>query len=379
MKALRVSASVLKILMGVMFIISASAKFFTIDVFEMYVYSFGLFPMTLTFYLARFVIVAELILGAALISHRNHRFTVLMSLLFLLFFIVFLTYAHFIGRTDNCNCFGDLIEFDPVQSILKNALLIVILLFVYKYAPSDWAPRWWLVLPIYIITSLGFLFYTAAVYRYIHTLSISLFIVMICVGLLASFRFYNRWYVTLVLLLAPLVAIFILTPPDSWFYKNSDERFDQQLFSSQILADTAVVADSTVVADTLLESGEPALLDVGLDQGRHIVTFFSPGCGFCKLAAGKITTIVSRSNMECDKIIYVFPLVPDTSRYEKFYTESKSSHFVEKRIDKNLFLKITRGAFPLVVLVDDGEVKASFAYRNIDEKKITDFMNGKEL
>ena len=75
-----ISASVLKIIIGVVFIISSVSKLVSMEAFEMYVYSFGLFPLALNAYVARLVLVLEMILGAALISHRHHRFTLLMTL-----------------------------------------------------------------------------------------------------------------------------------------------------------------------------------------------------------------------------------------------------------------------------------------------------------
>ena len=265
MKALRVSASVLKILVGMMFIISAVSKFITIDSFEMYIFSFGLFPLGISFYVARFVLAFELILGASLISHRNHRFAVLMSLLFLLCFVVFLTYAHLVGRTDSCHCFGEMLPFDPVQSILKNAVLVILLLFVYKFAPADWFPRWWLVVLIYLATAVLTFFCMVHSFHALDMLALVMMLVMLGVGILASLPFYGKWYVTTVLILTPIVTTFILTPPDSWFYTNTDERFDEELFLQQLepAADTA---------DTLAVSATPA---IPLQEGRNVVAFFS--------------------------------------------------------------------------------------------------------
>jgi thiol-disulfide isomerase/thioredoxin len=372
MKSLRISASVLKILVGVMFLISAVAKFVTIDAFEMYVYSFGIFPLTVSFYIARFVLAFELVLGASLISHRHHRFTLVMSLMFLICFVLFLAYAHLVGRTDNCHCFGDLMPFSPVQSIMKNAALILVLLFVYKETPQEWYPRWWLVTIIYIVTAGLMFLYMVRILHALDIYAMVLMLVMLCVGVLASMPFYHRWYVTAVLILAPIVATFILTPPDSWFYNDTDERYDKELFQEQI---SAPVADSSVAIDSIAENSNPALSGLGLDQGRQIVAFFSPKCGYCRLAAEKLSTIVNRYELDTTRITYVFPQVKDTASYSDFYSKSRSPHYREARIDKELFVRITRASFPIVLLIEDGESVASFAYRNIDEALVRDFLN----
>ena len=374
MKSLRISASVLKVLLGMMFVISAVSKFITIDAFEMYVFSFGLFPLSVSLFLARLVLSVELVLGAALISHRHHRFTVLSALLFLLCFIVFLVYAHLIGRTDNCHCFGDLMPFDPLQSIVKNAVLVVLLLFVYKYALTDWAPRWWLSLVVCLLTALAMLLYMVKSLHAIDILSFVLLLVVMAVCIVASFSFHSRWYVTAMLVAAPFVATFILTPPDNWFYNDTNSPFDKELFLSQLSGiDEGDSSYNVAITDSSSVPLGPALHELGLGEGRHLVAFFSPGCGYCRLAAGKIAAMAKRHDLPEEGIIYVFPQVKNASSYDNFYAESRSPRYRQSVIDKNLFVHITRGAFPTVLLIEADTVAASLSYRDINENLINEF------
>lgn len=376
MKVLRPVAAVLKVLLGVLFLVSAVSKFITVDAFEIYVYSFGFFGLTLSYYVARIVIALELILGAALISNRHHRFTMLMSILFLLCFILFLAYAHFSGRTDNCHCFGDLMPFSPVESIMKNALLVFLLLFVYRYQPVEWVPRWWLVVAVYLCTGVLMLLYMEHSLHIIDTYSLVLLFVMMCVGVLVSFPFYDRWFVTVPMLLTPLVTVFILTPPDSWFFTGPIESYDKELFYDQLAVETA----DTVLADTVAVDTIPSgtLASYGLADGHRMVAFFSPGCGYCRLAAEKVATIARRCQFDSTAVLYVFPEVRDTSRYDDFYSETRSLQFPKAVVPKVVFLKITRGAFPLILMLDGGEVVTSYSYRNVDEKGICGFMKQTE-
>ena len=365
-----------------MFIISAVSKFVTVDAFEIYVYSFGLMGLGLCCFVARLVIGAELLLGVSLISNRHHRFTTLMALLFLLCFILFLAYSHFVGRTDSCHCFGDLWPLDPIQSILKNAVLVVLLLCVYKWGSDEWAPRWWLVVIIYVALAALILLFTYKVYHAIDILAEIMVLVMMAVGVLASFPFYSRWYVTLALILTPFVTVFIQTPPDVLIYRNSQESFNHELLMEQLDAPVdapLVAASDSVVAvpvDTPVAAADTmgVLAHRNLREGRHVVAFVSPSCAYCQLAAGKLTTIVERHHLDSSRVLYVFPQVKKVQAYDDFYTHSRSAHFAEERIDKLLFLKITQGAFPLIVLLDEGEVVASYAYRNINEQFIRDFL-----
>ena len=374
MRPINILATVLKIIVGGVFLFSAVSKFVTIDAFEMYVYSFGLFPMGLCFYLSRLLIGAELILGVALISHRNHRFTLVTSLLFLLFFVGFLVYAQLIGRTDSCHCFGDLLPFNPVQSILKNAILIIILLFVYKYANHEWHPRWWLLTIIYVVITAVFTIYTAKELHAIDPLSWVMMAVTLAVAILASFSFYSRWYFTVLLVLAPIVTTFILSPPDSWYFSEGDTRYDEELFMAQLEEPVVDTITTDTTADFDPTSMKGALYGVGLDNGRHLVAFFSPTCGYCRLAAEKITTIVARNDIPHESILFVFPAVSDESKYQDFYQQTHSPIYPEVRIDRNLFVHITRAAFPIIMLIDNGAITASYSYRAISEEEITDFL-----
>lgn len=360
-------ASVLKILLGAVFIFSAVSKYVTIDSFEIYVYSFGLFPLVMCFYLSRLLIAAELLLGIALISHRNHRFTSITSLLFLLFFVGFLVYAHLIGRTDNCHCFGDLLPFNPVQSILKNAVMIVVLLFIYKYSAQDWHPRWWLVLIIYLLVAVLFGVYSYFVLHALNLLSIVLILVAMAIGILASMPFYSRWWITAPLLIAPFIATFILTPPDSWFFKEGDVRYDKDLFIS-----TFVNNDSD---DAISDTTQVALALPSLNKSCKLVAFFSPSCSFCRLAAEKVSTIASRNDIDKNKVVYVFPDGYEQNRYDDFYERANSAKFSEIRINRDLFVQITRAAFPVILLVNDGEVVAAYDYRAINEQQITNLLS----
>lgn len=378
-KALVVGASVLKILVGMLFVFSAVSKFVSIDVFEIYVYSFGLFSLTACFYLSRLLIAAELILGAALISHRFHRFTTVTTLLFLLCFVGFLVYAHVIGRTDSCHCFGELVPFNPVQSIMKNAVLILLLLFVWKYTDREWYPRWWLVLTIYVATAALLTLYMIYSLHILDKLALVMMLVMAVVGVLGSMRFYGRWYVVTALVLTPIVTTFILTPPDSWFYRGDREPYDEELFMQQMRGEEVkpVEGSDTTAAEEL---SVDKLSEMGLERGNHVVAFFSPSCGYCRLAAWKLSTIVSRSGAEAEGVMYVFPKVVDEKSYELFYEMSHSERFTERRIDKEVFVRITRGSFPLILLMRDGDVVSSYSYRNIDEKAIGEFLlSGEEI
>ena len=65
--------SVLKVLLGLVFIVSAVLKLIDMDSFEIYIYSYHFFSLNASFIVARLAIILELVLGIGLVSHTLHK------------------------------------------------------------------------------------------------------------------------------------------------------------------------------------------------------------------------------------------------------------------------------------------------------------------
>lgn len=131
-----------KILLGLFFLVSAVLKFLAMDSFEIYIYSFHFFSLNASFMIARLAIILEVILGIGLISNTLHKVYWWGSLAMLTGYSLLLLYALYIGRTDSCHCFGDFIQLDPKQSLIKNGVLIFIFLMIYNSEELETPLRW---------------------------------------------------------------------------------------------------------------------------------------------------------------------------------------------------------------------------------------------
>lgn len=144
--------SALNVLLGLVFIVSAVLKVFDMDRFEIYVYSYHFFNLNFSFFVARAAIILELVLGIGLLSQTMHKLYWWGSVSMLGGYSLLLIYALTLGRTDSCHCFGDFLQLDPKQSLVKNGVLLVLFLLVYKM--DSWrTPFRWLILIIAIIAS----------------------------------------------------------------------------------------------------------------------------------------------------------------------------------------------------------------------------------
>lgn len=136
---------ILKVLLGLVFIVSAILKLVEIDSFEIYVYSYHFFSLNFSFLVARVAMIVELVLGIGLVSNSLHKVYWWGSVAMLIGYTLLLIYALVQGRTDNCHCFGDFLQFNPKQSILKNGILLGALLLIYNV--KEWkTPFRWLIL-----------------------------------------------------------------------------------------------------------------------------------------------------------------------------------------------------------------------------------------
>lgn len=135
---------ILRVLIAAVFVFSAVTKLVGIDQFELYIFSFGLFPLNFCFILARICIGAELVLALFTLCGWFPRTMRLLTSTLLLLFSLFLCYAALVGRNDSCQCFGQMVDLSPAWSLLKNALLIVLVLLYYRLTPPKprMRPRW---------------------------------------------------------------------------------------------------------------------------------------------------------------------------------------------------------------------------------------------
>lgn len=183
---------ILRVVLGLLFIFSAIFKLISIDQFEVYVYSFGFISLNASFIFARICIGAELLIGIGLASNLCGIIVNNITYIILCLFCVFLCYNIYIGRNDSCQCFGSLININPVESFVKNILLLLWTWLVSKVPSFNWKPR---------------------------------------------------WYIWIVLIASCLVFPFIISEPDHWRYndKDRDIPYNVEMFNEQIITNPSFV------------------------------------------------------------------------------------------------------------------------------------------
>ncbi|MDL2308796.1 DoxX family membrane protein, partial [Bacteroidales bacterium OttesenSCG-928-C03] len=131
-KTIHIIKLILRLLLGGMFITTAILKLLSIDQFELYIYSFGIFNYLWCTFFARCIIAFEFLLGFCLIIKFYYKYTWWATMATLIGFTLFLVYVAIFRNDSNCHCFGDFVELNPINSIIKNLITIILLLFIRK-------------------------------------------------------------------------------------------------------------------------------------------------------------------------------------------------------------------------------------------------------
>ena len=137
----------------------------------------------------------------------------------------------------------------------------------------------------------------------------------------------------IVFAVAVTAAVFCISVPDNWMFGPEESRYNRELLEESI-------------------GPEGLLADEHLAEGHQLVAFVTRGCPYCRMAREKLGSIASRHHLDTTRFHYYEPAdLPD-----------------------DLFLRITYGQRPFVLLLDDGKPVVTYHYRNISERQISRFL-----
>lgn len=230
MKFLNFFPQSLRVLLGLVFILSGYLKLYPIESFELNFIDLGVGNWYTAPFIARLLIASEFFLGLMLVFNQSlKKFTLKATIALLLFFTAYLGIQIIReGNTGNCGCFGTYLQMTPLESILKNILLLSIAWFLYRFHKASSARFSKIFIPLFLIVSIA--------------------------------------------------TPFVLNPIDlmaSGYRQPEAENFPLDL--------------SLIYNDTISHKAT-----VDLSAGKHIVAFFSMTCEHCKATAFKLHVMAKR-------------------------------------------------------------------------------------
>lgn len=133
---MKILAQISRVLVGVLFIISGFIKAndtlgFSYKLEEY----FEIFHMPFFAHyavgMAMFICIFEIMVGVALLLGAYSRLNAWLLLLMIIFFTLLTGYSAITGKVTDCGCFGDAVKLKPVQSFLKDVILLVFILVIF--------------------------------------------------------------------------------------------------------------------------------------------------------------------------------------------------------------------------------------------------------
>ena len=281
-----------------LFLLSAVAKlypspYFAISTFEVkQLYPMG-FSEGFAPYFSRILIGIEFALGLLILQKNFLRTAVIPSTILLLaVFTTHLTIVTFVsgGNSGNCGCFGSLLPMTPIEAIIKNAVAMGLLVWLFIILPKtgEKTHNFW-VLTTVIFAAILAMFMIAPIQPIENQFTVS----------------------------EPEVTVVDSLSPES------GHVFDTTTTVAVTAKDTVkkvVEVNGKETAKT--EPTEPSKKKSGyahyfshIDKGRKTLCFFVPGCDHCRVAAKELTEL-RKTNTNFPEISVIFmneeaDLIPD--------------------------------------------------------------------
>jgi len=325
MKAKQIIFLIIRIAVGLFFILSAVLKMFTIKEFEMYIYSYGILGYTLCTLFARILIVFEICAGLCLILKWWYRLTWWLMQISLLCFSIFLIFAQLRGDS-NCNCMGDIVQMNPLQSMIKNVVLISLLFFVRNY--ENW-----------------------------------------------KFK-YDKIIKPISIFLITLVP-FVVAPPE-FIYKllfSTDRNINTVLFEKALSDNTFYNCYPTIYPgeecdSTFVTHEKPLVL-----EGKNVVMFVHAGCKYCREGAKRLALFFNENELDRSRCkVFIYGHGNPKNIYD-FIEKTESYGFEFREVDPYATIDIVSGEYPTFILMQDSSIVKSFDLWGLEESTIVNFFS----
>ena len=330
------SSKFINIVIGSVFIIAAIFKLMSIDEFEIYIYSFDIFSFLLTTFVSRIIIIGEFILGLFLILKINYKLTWRLTFISLILFTLFLVYVAIFRQDANCHCFGELVELSPLESIIKNLVMIALLILGQRTTDNGQQ--------------------TQAQSSKLKAQS-SKFKAQSSKFKAQSSKFKAQS--SKLLVLSSTFLVFIISPPDSIYkmiYSTEKEVSTVDLYKS---FDEVVKIDFTeegLVFDSISSFKE---------KENQLIVIVSSGCKYCRLGLKKLSLIMKNEDLATDNVdIFIWG---SPEGIEDFRFETMTEDYSYWHIMPNRAIEITYGRFPIFIFLKEKDIIKIGDFRDVDD------------
>jgi uncharacterized membrane protein YphA (DoxX/SURF4 family) len=123
----KITLIAIRILIGIVFVLSAVTKYISIEAFDMFVFEHELFSWNLTNFITRILIASEACLGLMLLFGIFPKLSRWLTVGSLVIFTIYILIKPFFFEvnSDNCHCFGEVMILSDNQTLIKNVVLLL--------------------------------------------------------------------------------------------------------------------------------------------------------------------------------------------------------------------------------------------------------------
>lgn len=297
MKIKDIFFSSIRIIIGVFFIATAILKILTIKEFDLYIYSYGIFDYTFSTLIARCLIAFELCAGLCLTLRWLYRLVWWLLQFSLVGFSIFLIFAYLRGDA-NCHCLGDIVELDPLESMVKNVAVMLLMLLI---------------------------------------------------RLQESWRFKKEKLVKPLVIIAIVAVPFIVTPPEVLYAKfySTDRNVNTNIFANSLTDSSFVHCYPRLRPNAELDTAQfkPSVKDFAL-EGKNILVFAHAGCKYCKQGMARLALFFKENELDRKKCkILIFG---GNEAVFNFIIETEAYGFEFREISPYKSIDIVNGEFPKI-------------------------------
>ena len=125
---------ILSSIIGAVFILSAFTKLADIKHFTDLVLQY---EINIFVYAIPFLIIAEIFIGIEMFFLLNIKRNAVLSVIILFFFTLIYAYGYAVKGIEDCGCFGSSLQMDAVFVFIRNVILIVFSLVVFKFIKPE--------------------------------------------------------------------------------------------------------------------------------------------------------------------------------------------------------------------------------------------------
>lgn len=336
----------IRILVFILFVVSAVAKMFPIWAFEKQLVDLNVASWCSAPYFSRLLIGVELALGIAILQrHFLKRLVIpaIMALLVVFCIHLVIEMVKHGAMNGNCGCFGQLIPMTPLEAFIKNIITLGFMVWLYRLTTESEKPHRfsWLLVIWGLSTLLMFMAFPFCP----------------CANEVTS-------------------DVVIEEPADSAAIASNDSAVVAVAAVDTAKAGTALTKKDSVATEkpgprTIVSKfaayAESGGKKVNVDQGKYLVCMFAAGCDHCQDAAKSITAMSKQAGFPK---VFIFFMDEETDKIPAFFTAA-GKKYPYKVLDVPKFWTLfgNEGSTPGVFLQWNGNPVANFV--GTDEKGFT--------